>query len=163
MRVGDVFPSEFLKSEDLGGVHANKRVTVIIADVKRWEDPQGGPKVNLGFHKTKKRLLCNKTNARTIQKIYGEEMDDWVGKPITLYVTMVQFMDEMVEAIRVMAPPPPATAAPTLSRPSAKPLEPSKVQVEHGAINPAPAVDNMDAFGLPDNELNDELNDEIPF
>jgi hypothetical protein len=44
----------------------------------------------------------NKTNGVVICELYGEEMNDWVGKKITLYEKDdVEFAGKLVSAIRV--------------------------------------------------------------
>ena len=55
------------------------------------------------FKETEKGFVLNATNGKTICKILGtEEMDEWLGRKITLYVKDdVEFGGEMVSAIRV--------------------------------------------------------------
>jgi hypothetical protein len=169
MKVSSAFPSEFLKSDDLGGIDGGamgKRA--VIADLKPWEDQQGNRKISMGFVNSSKRLLLNKTNARTLAKAYGDETDEWVGKPVIIYVAMVQYMDEMVEGLRVRVPinpPQSRVAAPTFTETThfkSEVYEPAK-----NGPQQAPPVDSLDAFeqpakppfvsGLPGNDLSDEI------
>jgi hypothetical protein len=99
-------PTNTLKASDLDG----SEVTLTIAGytVKEFNetDKKTGQaytskKAIFSFQETEKTFVCNKTNRTSIAYAYGKEMDDWVGKPITLYPTMVQFGNESVEAIRV--------------------------------------------------------------
>jgi hypothetical protein len=60
----------------------------------------------LFFREEEKGLVLNKTNTTIIAKLYGDDTDDWVGKPVTLYATEVQFQGDMVDAIRVRNKPP---------------------------------------------------------
>jgi hypothetical protein len=122
--IHDAFPSDFLKVEDLQG----RNVTVTIATAKIDEIGQGTNrerKIILGLLGKTKKLVCNKTNAKTIAGLYGEQLEGWVGKQITLCPREVEFQGSMVMAIRVslqrpsgavsapapVAPPPPAPVA----------------------------------------------------
>lgn len=49
-----------------------------------------------------KKLVLNKTNARSIAKLYGYETNDWVGKKITLFPTQCDAFGETVDCVRVM-------------------------------------------------------------
>src|SRR6476659_477300 len=98
MKISDVFPSKYLKAEDLEGAS----VTVTIEEVKREEvGPKKESKPVISFAETLKRLVLNKTNAATIAKLYGEETDEWLGKRIILYPKDTEFQGEMVLAVRV--------------------------------------------------------------
>src|SRR5215472_6859054 len=178
MRLGNVFPSEFLKSSDLGGFGQHREYRVRINDVKMWEDQQGNRKLSIGFEKTEKRLLANITNARTIAKAFGDETDAWIGKTVILFVQMVDFKGDSVEAIRVRVPPVPPQPTQAALPPNTYPSRPS-----HAAASPAPpngndpagnvqsaaapeqppAVQSYDDFGIPPTALRDDMDDEIPF
>ena len=109
MNLNEAFPSNFLKAADLQG----KNVTVTIESAEVEEIGQGQQKEQklvLTFKGKDKKLVCNKTNATTIGKLYGDETDDWVGKPIILTAREVEFQGETVWAIRVsLQKPAPAT------------------------------------------------------
>lgn len=50
----------------------------------------------------RKPLLCNKTNSKRFQKLFGVESDDWVGRKVTLWFDPdVEFMGDIVGGIRV--------------------------------------------------------------
>ena len=130
MKVSEVFQSDYLKANDLNG----QSVTVTIAttemsDFKAGKDEE--PKIILSFRGAKKKFVCNKTNAGTIVGLYGDDMDNWIGKPITLVPREVNFQGKMVMAIRVslikpgQAQPAPKQAAPV--QPPAPQLPPSQM------------------------------------
>ena len=85
----------------------DKDVTVTITKVK------GGELVSPGGRKSKKPLVymkgtekafaINATNGKTIATMYGNHVEDWVGKRITLYKSMTRSPqgDGDVECIRV--------------------------------------------------------------
>jgi hypothetical protein len=102
MKAGDVFPSKYLKSEDL----SEKDMTLTVKDIKLEEIEQsGGKKVNKAvayFLETEKALIINKTNWNKIVKETGQEdSDGWIGKQIVLTIIETDFKGEMVSAIRV--------------------------------------------------------------
>lgn len=137
MNINEAFPSDYLKASDLG----NKTVTVAIESVDLVDIGQGRDKeqkILVRFTGKQKGLICNKTNATTIGKLYGPETDGWIGQRITLQAREVEFGGEMVWAIRVSLQkpgqmtgqiqpkptPPTAPTAPQLSEPEGDPEVP---------------------------------------
>lgn len=100
MRTSEAFPSDYLKASDI-----NETLNVTIESVEMVEIGQGRDKESkllIKFVGQDKGLICNKTNAGTIEKITGtDETDEWVGKNITLCAREVEFQGDMVMAIRV--------------------------------------------------------------
>jgi hypothetical protein len=101
-------PSNSLKAADLNG--EEWEVTISGYTVKEFdqESQETGESYKVKkpiftFHETEKTLVCNKTNRDAIAYAYGDEMDDWIGKVVFLYPTMVPFGNKKVEAIRVRA------------------------------------------------------------
>ena len=99
-------PSTTLKAADLDG--SEVALTIKSYEAKEFDEKDAktgrswkAVKPILAFEETDKTFVCNKTNRNSIAYAYGKEMDDWIGKPITLYPTMVEFGGNMVEAIRV--------------------------------------------------------------
>lgn len=99
MRINDVFPSKYLKADELDGDLALTIRDVQIEKVGSGKDAEDKPV--LYFEETDKGLACNKTNCKTISKLYGDETDDWIGKRIALFATEVDFQGDQVLAIRV--------------------------------------------------------------
>jgi hypothetical protein len=81
------------------------KVSVItIEDATLEEIGQGSEKQNkivITIVGKDKSFIANKTNANSIVKLYGDDMDEWPGKSIGLFRTEVGFKGEMVESIRV--------------------------------------------------------------
>jgi hypothetical protein len=48
-----------------------------------------------------KGLVLNKTNATALAELYGDESDDWAGKPIALTVGKAMFEGKKVDSIMV--------------------------------------------------------------
>ena len=53
------------------------------------------------FAGREKGFACNKTNGKTIAAMYGNDVEKWVGKRVTLYATTTTFGSDTVECIRV--------------------------------------------------------------
>jgi hypothetical protein len=101
MHIDQLYPSRFLKCSDLDG----KAMRVTVAALKK-EDVGGEAKVVMSFTNGTKALILNKTNARSIAKVHGDETKNWVGKDITLVPAQVDFRGDIVDAIRVRTAPP---------------------------------------------------------
>jgi hypothetical protein len=130
MNVNEAFPSKYIKASDIG----DKAVTVTIEKITVEDVVQGQKKeekIVLHFRGKDKGLVCNKTNASTIAKLYGDETEDWIGQRITLVSREVEFQGESVMAIRVSLKKPAsaeatATAKPVPRKPDPDP-EPSDI------------------------------------
>src|SRR5688572_12755058 len=120
MKVSQAFPSNYLKADDLQG----RDVHVWIKSVTMEDIGQGNEKASklvLHFNGKDKGMVCNKTNANTITKLYGDDTDAWIGKAITLCAREVEFQGEMVLAIRVSLKAPP-TGQQTAAKPAPAPV-----------------------------------------
>lgn len=101
--VSDLFPSRFLKAEADFDEGETKTVTIA-----RWEQEELGKGQNketkpiLYFKEIDKGLVLNKTNAAIIADNLGvPTLEEWVGKPITLFTMEVDSFGDIVRAIRV--------------------------------------------------------------
>ena len=98
--LNEIFSGNYLKAADLQG----KPVTVTISawDLVEFDD---GKKLILAFKGAEKQLVCNKTNATTIAEVTGsEELENWVGKTITLIPMQTDFQGKSVPCVRVKLP-----------------------------------------------------------
>ena len=96
-----MFDRDYVGSWDLGG----KEHVVTISRVQAAElMAQGGRKSKkpvIWFEGREKGLACNKTNAKAIAGMYGNDTREWIGKRITIYPTTTHFGSETVDCIRV--------------------------------------------------------------
>ena len=99
MELATVFPSKYIKAQDLMG--RDVPVTIERAEVEKLGDDT---KLVLYFRGKEKGLVTNRTNADRIAHLYGTNTDGWIGKEIILYTDMVNFQNRVVEAIRVRPP-----------------------------------------------------------
>lgn len=125
-----LFPNDYLAALEFKG----KDVTLTIAGIKVEElRMRGGAKENkpvVTFKETKKKLVCNKTNADSIAEMYGREATEWIGKRVTLYPTKTPVGRKMEDCIRVREKVPPATGQPQFvpgDEPPPPPQEPDNI------------------------------------
>lgn len=129
--------SEYLKAEDIG----TAMPTVTIQDVELKDFGNGDQKLVLYFIGKEKCLPLNKTNAGTMQALYGDNTDLWMNRPVMLFTMHVDFNGKKTLAIRLRAP-----AGHTRPNPNA----PTNQQQE------APPVQSETDYGA-------DMSDEIPF
>ena len=107
-----MFDSEYLYSFHLGG----REVTITMSKVEAGElVGEGGRKAKkplVYFEGKEKPLALNKTNARTIAALYGNDTKGWIGKKIAIYPTTTQMGGKVVDCIRVRPNAPRGRAAP---------------------------------------------------
>jgi hypothetical protein len=152
-----LFPTEFVAAADLRGEDATVTIShVEIEALKTTSGKEIKPVIHFVEMQRRppdkrKRWVLNKTNAKTIAKLYGTELTDWYGKRITLYPTTCEVAGETVECVRVRkerpAPPPAAQQAAS----SAKRLVAPPDQPEHPAV-----LEDDDLFGGPVIDVSEE-------
>jgi hypothetical protein len=79
-------------------------LTVTIESVSREiVTSTGGKKEECTVARLKghKPLILNVTNSKSIARLYGPYIEDWAGKPITLYASTTKLAGEMVECVRI--------------------------------------------------------------
>lgn len=110
-----MFPTDFLAAPEFKG----KDVALTIRTVSIGELPLAGSTKKekrpvVTFEETPKKLVLNKTNAKTLAKLFGVQTSEWVGKRVAFYPTMTKFGKDDVECIRVRErlPPPKASKTP---------------------------------------------------
>jgi hypothetical protein len=103
MKSGEVYPSKYLKAEELDD-ELTVTITKVVMEELESKDRGKHDKPVAYFKEVEKGLVINKTNWSIIARIHGDESDDWIGKQITLFVMDVEAFGEMVNAIRVKPP-----------------------------------------------------------
>lgn len=110
MKILSMFPSKYLKAADLGDlphdVTINRVETGLVGE---GDDEEERPVVF--FNEYAKGLVLNVTNAKRIQKLYGDETDDWPGQRITICASECEFKGDTVPCIRVRPNAPTKRAA----------------------------------------------------
>lgn len=95
-----------------------KEMTITIKDIKQeLVTGNAGRKENCivaYFSDSDKPMILNKTNCKTIQKVYGTpNIEEWCGKKITIFASTTSLAGETVECLRIRPyPPTPEKPAP---------------------------------------------------
>lgn len=108
----DIYPTGgsgagFLKPAD---IEDDKEVTIEGYEIRSFKDfgPGGTPqnRIVLTLKDEEKTFRLNATNVRRIEAAYGEEVDDWIGRKLILYVDQVRNPAEggMVDSVCVRIP-----------------------------------------------------------
>lgn len=102
-----LYPNEYLAAPDLRGRDATLTIDrVEIETLKREDGKEDKPVMHFREmanrpKNRRKRLVLNKTNAKTIAGLYGPEVEAWSGCRVTFYATTCQAWGETVDCIRV--------------------------------------------------------------
>ena len=98
--IHDLFPSRYVAAADLNGNDVT--LTIRRHDVEdMFSQGKRVKKPVLYFEGEQKGMVLNKTNALTIAELYGETVEGWRGKPITLFAAEVDAFGKKAIAIRV--------------------------------------------------------------
>lgn len=92
---------DYIFAFDLNGKDVNVRIKQVKAGTLVGERGKKDKKPVAYFHGKEKALALNATNCKTIATMYGNDVDDWVDKWITLYPTTTEMGGQTVECIRV--------------------------------------------------------------
>ena len=111
MKGSDIFPSKYIKADDLQGRDVN--VTISNVEMEKLGDDN---KPILYFKGKEKGMVCNRTNFDRIAFMYGDETDDWGGKQVTLTTEFVQFQGKTMKALRIKPPVTQSIRGPTIAR-----------------------------------------------
>jgi hypothetical protein len=129
--------TRFFRAEDL-----KNEIRLKIKNVTEEKMADGEMKLTVWFTNSKRGLVLNRTNNRTIRAAFGDAVDGWSGKIIVLYPTTAEFRGKMGPALRVRIPPP-------------------KDSYKAPPPPPKPSVaeeDELDSFDEPQ-QLNDDISD----
>lgn len=97
-------PGDYIKAAEMNG----KPVTMRIASIDRedfvTEDGEGEKRGVVSFAETDRKWVLNKTNIQLLAAMWPQ-LDDAIGKRVTLVPEKVQFGKETVDGIRVKGSP----------------------------------------------------------
>lgn len=112
MKLRDLYPSRFLKADDIEEEGGEVRALIKCVKIEELQDPERGKedKPILYFLRIEKGLVMNKTNAETIGDAFGDETDAWVGKEVLLVTERVTAFGKTAPAIRIRIPRKPTSA-----------------------------------------------------
>src|SRR6185295_16687808 len=98
--VNEIYQSNYLTASDLQG----KEPTVTITQVEVAKMNDGQAKLCVYVNNRPKGIVLNKTNAKAIAALYGDESSRWVDKKVKLVTVWTDFQGKPVQAIRVIPP-----------------------------------------------------------
>jgi len=101
MKLTDMFPTSILKAQDV--TDAGGQMSLIVSKVEMSEFTDNGKAESkpIVHFTNNKQMVCNKTNAKSLFSMLGDDTDLWTGKSVTLIVQDVDFQGTMTPAIRV--------------------------------------------------------------
>lgn len=114
MKLRDLYPSKYLKADDIEEEGGELRALIKGVKIEELQDSEGGKqdKPILYFLRIDKGLVMNKTNAETIGDSYGDDTDAWTGKEVLLVTERVTAFGKTAPAIRIRIPKKAAAPAP---------------------------------------------------
>ena len=83
-KVSQIYASPWLRAADLLGSTVTVTVARVSAEEVRQRDNTTSPRIIPDFASKQKRLILNKTQARSLAAALGDEAADWRGARITL-------------------------------------------------------------------------------
>lgn len=102
MKRKEVFPSNFLKADDIPGMGETFKMKELkIVEIKDIDTQELIPKPVLFFDGLEKGLILNATNWDRIAKFHGDESKGWAGKKIKLVLEAVTAFGKTSDCIRV--------------------------------------------------------------
>jgi hypothetical protein len=115
-----LYPNDYIGAHNLKGKDVTKTIKAVEIEDLRVQGGKVERKPVLFFADAEVKLVLCKTNARTIASLYGNEVERWRGKKITMYPTQTKFGPATVDCIRIRpkgaagseAPPPPVDENP---------------------------------------------------
>lgn len=128
MKIGSAFPSKYLKASDIpdGQFVPLTMDRVHVENVAGTDSPDDEKPV-LYFVGKQKGMVLNKTNSSVISAAFGDETDEWHGKPIRIYSTDTTFQGKTVPCLRVKAD---RNGSPARGRPAPPPAQESPLSEE---------------------------------
>ena len=103
MKLGDVFPSKYLKAAD---IPVNTEVALVIDRVAMEDIGDDAAKPCLYFKDRQKAMVLNRTNFSAIEMGSGrDDTDDWGGLEVLLYRATVVFNGGVVPCLRLRMVP----------------------------------------------------------
>lgn len=92
---------DYIYAFDLQGRDVTVTIDRVVAGTLVGDGGRKSKKPVCYFVGKEKPLALNSTNCKTIAALYGNDVENWKGKRITLYPTVTQFGGEERECIRV--------------------------------------------------------------
>lgn len=96
-----MFKSDYVGAWDLKGDTVVTIDKVVPSEEIIGSDGKKDSKPIVYFKGATKKMILNKTNAKSIAKALGHDTEDWNGRKITLFPDTCKAFGEVVECVRV--------------------------------------------------------------
>jgi hypothetical protein len=105
MGISDIYAPVYLNVEYVTAHQLwDKPLSIVRSEVRdSLKEGETQRKVALHLEGVAVPLLLNRTNAKALSKVWGDDYNAWPGKQIRLTKRLVQYKNEEVDAIRVSA------------------------------------------------------------
>jgi hypothetical protein len=108
-KVSETYTGQFVTGAELQPL-GQRRNAVIHAAVAEVVGPDASAPARIVLDLVTKngvpwprRVVLNKGNANTLAAAYGDDCDDWAGKPISIWSEMVMFKGKSTPGIKIAA------------------------------------------------------------
>ena len=98
MNISDLYPSKYIKADDLQGQQAP--VTIMSITVEEIADKEFKPVMR--FMGKDKGMVLNKTNAINCASVWGDDTIAWQGQHATLLAAPVMFQGKQVMGLQLL-------------------------------------------------------------
>jgi len=149
----DLYPSRFIKADHLlKGPQTYTIKSVVIQELESEKGPE--KKAIVSFAETEMDWVCPTVNGVCLRAMFGDDLDDWIGKRVTLYATekIMQLPSRKGQpAIRVYGSPDIAEPircewTPARRRPLIQVLQPVQSEVVTSALTVIASAASVDAL-----------------
>ena len=118
MNINDLYPSKYIKSDDIG----HQRITLQVAAIKLEEVAENeAAKPVMYFHGKEKGMVVNKTNAMLCGHVWGPDTDVWLNQWLELFTEAKMFNGKVVQGLSVAPKLPTAAPQPEAAPAAAAP------------------------------------------
>lgn len=94
-------PSKYVQAFELEGQDRTVTIKRVAGEEIEGENARKSNKPVVYFTDWAKPLILNKTNAKTLIKMYGYDYRKWAGERFTMYPTETKMAGEKVDAVRI--------------------------------------------------------------
>jgi hypothetical protein len=99
MKVSQMIKSKFLRKDD---IEDDTPATIKKLSLEDMPGDSGDQRFVLFFKGQDKGMVLNTTTIRMLEKAFGDESDDWVGKSVIIYVDPnVSYKGQVVGGLRL--------------------------------------------------------------
>lgn len=80
-----LFPGRFIKAGEMDGKDVTLTIKDVYLDTIEQEDGREKAQAVVAFQEIARELALNKTNGQCLRAMWGDRVDEWIGKRVTLF------------------------------------------------------------------------------